>query len=111
MSTVSGWLAMLLAVLALAPGIVPGAMSLFGLGLSLLALIVSLSSVREKGKYYLRTTLIIVLIEIFLVNDSLRIWAQQPMPQAVRLTLYGIVLLVLVACTLVADRLVPEHHR
>jgi len=95
----------------MAPGIVPGAMALFGVGLALLALLLSLFSIKEKGKCYYKATLIIVLFGVFLVNDSLRIWAQLPMPQAVRLTLYGIVLLVLVASALVAEKLVTEHHR
>ena len=107
MSIVVGWLAIALALFGLAPSFVPGAFSVFGLLISLIALIVSVFSVKEKGRKYFTTTMIIVLVSVFLVNDGLRIWKPLEMPIYVKLTLYGIFFLVVMVCAFLVARLTP----
>lgn len=105
MSIAAGWLTIALALFALAPSFVPGAFSVFGLLISLVALIVSVFSVKEKGKKYFTITMIIVLISVFLVNDGLRIWQPLEMPSNIKLTLYGIFCFVVLVCTFFVARL------
>ena len=110
MSIVAGWLAIALALFALAPSFVPGAFSVFGLLISLVALMVSVFSVRKKGRKYFTTTMIIVLVSVFLVNDGLRIWKPLEMPIYVKLTLYGIFFLVAMVCAFLVARLAPVKN-
>lgn len=105
MSAIAGRMAIVLAVLALAPSIVPGAISMFGLIISMSALVLSLFSIRQKGDRYFRTTAVIVLGGVFLVNDGLRIWDPLPLPINVKLGLYGMTALVFSVCALIACRL------
>ena len=110
MSIVVGWLAIALALFGLAPSFVPGAFSVFGLLISLIALIVSVFSVKEKGRKYFTTTMIIVVVSVFLVNDGLRIWKPLEMPIYVKLTLYGIFFLVAMVCAFLVARLTPVKN-
>ena len=110
MSIVAGWLAIALALFGLAPSFVPGAFSVFGLLISLVALIVSVFSVKEKGRKYFTITMIVVLVSVFLVNDGLRIWKPLEMPIYVKLTLYGIFFLVAMVCTFLVARLAPMKN-
>lgn len=105
MSAIVGWAAIVLAILALVPSIVPGAISVFGLIISMSALVLSLFSIKKNGERYFRTTAIIVLAGVFLVNDGLRIWDPFPMPINIRLGLLGMAALVFAACALIAYRL------
>jgi len=105
MSMVAGWLAIALALFALAPSIVPGAFSVFGLLISLVALIVSVFSVKKKGKKYFTITMAIVFVSVFLVNDGLRIWKPLEMPINIKLTLYGIFFFVVMGCAFLVARL------
>ena len=74
-------------------------------GISLVALIASVFSVKKKGKKYFTITMVIVLINVFLVNDGLRIWQPLEMPINIKLTLYGIVCLVVLVCIFIVARL------
>ncbi len=107
MNMVIGWGAIVLALLALVPGIVPGAVSVFGVMISLLALALSLFSVKKCGKKYFRATAIIVLAGVFLLNDALRIWGALSLPLTIKLSLYGIVFLALGVCSAIARKLAP----
>lgn len=111
MSKWIGRLAVVVAIFALVPGILPGAVSLFGVMLSMLALVLSLFSIRKNGVGYFRVTVIIVIAGILLTNDALRVWAPIPMPLDVRLILYAMALFIVVICTLVAYRLRPLQGR
>jgi hypothetical protein len=111
MSTVAGWMAIALALCSLAPSFVPGAFSIIGMLMSMLALIISLFSVPKNGTRYFAAAMTIVLAGVVLVNDSLRIWARPPIPPAFRLTLYGTVFIVVAACFAAAWRLSPERRR
>lgn len=107
MGMVTGWLAIALALFALAPSIVPGAFSVFGLLISLIALIVSVFSVKEKGRKYFTITMIIVIVSVFLVNDGLRIWQPLEMPINMKLVLYGLFCFVVMVCAFLVARLAP----
>ena len=110
MSIVAGWLAIALALFALAPSFVPGAFSVFGLLISLVALIVSVFSVKEKGKKYFTITMTIVFFNVFLVNDGLRIWKPLEMPIYIKLSLYGIFYFVVMLCAFLVARLAPVKN-
>lgn len=99
-----GWISILLAILSLVPSIVPGAMSIFGLLISLIALIISVFSVRKQTSQYFLSTITIVIVGLFLVNDGLRIWDPLEMPITFKLVLYSIFLIVVVCCVLVVRK-------
>lgn len=105
MNHVVGWIAIGLAVLSLAPSIVPGAVSMMGLLMSLGALIISIFSVSSKGGKYFNITLIIVFSGVFLVNDALRVWDPLPMPINAKIAMYGVFSLVVVGCVFLARKL------
>jgi hypothetical protein len=94
-----------LALFAMVIGIVPGAVSLMGLAISMSAVLVSLFSIKKSRKKYFGVTIAIALASTFLVNAALRIWDPLPMPLDFKIGLYGIVLLVLGGCSLIAYRL------
>jgi len=102
---VAGWLAITVAVLSLLPSFVPGAASVIGLLMSLSALLISLFSVRNSGKRYMRIVVAIIIAGMLLVNDSLRIWARHAVPPAVWAVLLGIACAVIAICILIADRI------
>ena len=104
-SKLTGRAAVILAIFAIVPGFVPGAVSIFGLALSMLALVLSLFSVRQNGPKYTWITVVITTAGILLANDVLRVWSPVPMPVDLRLGLYALVLLVAIACILVAHTL------
>ncbi len=66
---VIGVFSILLAVLSALPSFVPGAMSIFGILLSLVALILSCFSTTEGKLKYLISVLIIVTFNIFIVSE------------------------------------------
>ena len=96
--TLTGWLAISLALFSLVPSIVPGALSIFGLMLALTALLISIVSVKTAGKRYFSVTLAIVVIGVLFVNDGLRLWSPLAMAGELRLTLYGISGLTIIGC-------------
>lgn len=109
MSRLGGWLAIGMALFAIGPSIVPGAFSMFGLMFSMLALIVSLFSIRKNGQRYFRATGAIAAASVLLVNDALRIWKPLPMPLSVKIGLYGLALCVALICAAIAWRLTPAQ--
>lgn len=95
---------MVLAILALVPGIVPGAISVFALGLSVLAMLLSLFSARASGPRYAWTTAGVTLAGVLLTNATLLVWDTAQMPFEIRLGGYALVLFTAVACILIARR-------
>ena len=69
-----GWFSIVIAILALAPSVVPGTMSVLAFFLSLSVLIISISTIKTAGVFYFKTTAIIVFIEMLIVNDYLRLY-------------------------------------
>lgn len=102
---IAGLLAVTLAILSLVPSFVPGAVSVIGLLMSLLALLLSLFSIRKRGQRYFRAVLGIVVIGMLLVNDSLRIWATHPIPMGVQAVLVALAGIIIAACVLMARKL------
>jgi hypothetical protein len=105
MSKIIGWIAIVVSIFALLPSIVPGAFSLFGLMLSVVAMVLSLFSVKRNGQRYVKATALTVAANVFVVNDALRIWEPLPMPLLIRLGLYGLMLAVLLICITIAYKL------
>jgi hypothetical protein len=105
MSRLAGWTAITVALFALVPSYVPGAISLFGLMFSLVALALSIFSIKKSGEKYFQATGIIVIGNVLLINDALRVWEPIPMPLYIKLSLYGAVLVVVIICALIAYRL------
>jgi hypothetical protein len=105
MRTFAGWIAIALALFAAAFNLVPGAVSMMGLLVSLIALAASLASVSTGHDKLFRATAIIVVLTVLLVNDALRIWDPLPVPWDVKLGLYAIVAVALALCGLAARRL------
>ncbi len=105
MGKMAGYLAILLGMLSFAPSIVPGAFSLFGLVLSLVALLVSLFSVRANGRHYFVASRFITVSGILLVNDALRLWRPFDLPVRTKLVMYGASLFVILGGTLAAAKL------
>lgn len=73
-----GWFSIVLAALSLGISIVPGALSIMAFFLSLLALMFSIIPIKSSGRYYFKTTAIIVAIGMLITNDYLRIYASLP---------------------------------
>jgi hypothetical protein len=105
MSMMAGWMAIVLVLFATVISIVPGAISVAGLVISMLAVVVSLFSIKKHGRKYFGATISLALVGIFLVNDGLRIWSSLPLPINIKIGLYGVALLVLAVCSLAAYRL------
>lgn len=105
MKNAIGWLAIVLAVLSLAPSLVPGAMSIMGLLASLGALIISVFSVSHGIKKHFNITLIIVVLGVFFINDALRVWESITIPINVKLTMYSLFGLVVLGSIFYANKL------
>lgn len=105
MSVVTGWSATILALLAVVVSFGPGATSMIGLAMSLMALLLSLFSVKVNGKKYFRLTAFFVIAGALVVNDALRIWEPLPMPLDFRLSVYAILVLVTTLCFIAANKL------
>ncbi len=76
---------------------------MLGMLVSLIALIISVFSVRKAGKIFFKATVTIVVGGVFLVNDGLRIWSPLEMPVHVKLFLYGIAFFVVMVCIFFAS--------
>lgn len=105
MKVIIGWVAIILAILSLAPSIVPGAVSVMGLLISLGALIISVFSISVGHKNYFNITLAITFFDVFFVNDALRIWGSLPSLINAKITMYGLFFLVVFACLFFATKL------
>ncbi len=104
-----GWSAVLLAVFALLPSSLPGAMSVIGCLISLAALILSVGSVRHHSLSYVHLTLLLVLVGIFVINDGLRLGSPINIPFHFKFSLYGLALIVVVGCLYVAKAIEPTN--
>lgn len=100
-----GRVAVALAVLALLPAFVPGAMSLIGLLVSASAVILSLFSVRRCGRKYFVGALIVFVAGVLLINASLRVWASTGTPVELRVGLYALASVIAALCMWIASRL------
>lgn len=78
---------------------------MFGLLISLAALIVAVFSVRKTGMRFFKVTMAIVIIGVFFVNDGLRMWNPLEMPINMKLSLYGISFFVVIGCAFCANAL------
>ena len=99
MRVIIGVFSIILVVLSLAPNIVPGAMSIIGLGLTLFALVLSVFSV-QKGKYlYFNVTLALAVFAILVANDTTRVyWAMPGVSAGFKVGVYLFSLAVIVGC-------------
>lgn len=91
-----GWFSIVLAFLALAPSLIPGALSLLAFYLSLVSLIISITTIKSFGIIYFKRTSIIVGFGMLIINDYLRIYGSLP-PQSTwveKMSLYGIYLII-----------------
>ena len=101
-----GWLAVILSVFSLAPSYVPGAISLLGLLVSLLALVLSLASITANQRLYFTVVLVIVLVGLFLVNDTLRLYGGIPrVPLHFKIVIYAAAVFLIIICAGVSRRL------
>lgn len=91
-----------MAVFALVPSLIPGAMSIIGCFISLAALILAVGSVRHHSLSYVHATLLLVLVGMFVINDGLRLASFKNMPLHFKFFLYGLALVVVVGCLSVA---------
>jgi hypothetical protein len=98
MSTIIGWLSILSGLLAMVVNLAPGGVgSLIGLMCSLLAVFLSLFSVRRQGPKYFGVTLILAAASILLLNHALNVVDPLAMPLGIRIGLYGFVVAALAA--------------
>ena len=89
MKKIIGIVSVILAVLSLLPSIVPGAVSVMGLFISMGALVISIFSISRGDRYYFIITLFIVFFGVFFINDALRIWNSLPIPINAKLAMYA----------------------
>lgn len=83
-----GSLAIIIALFALLPSFIPGAMSIIGAGISLFAVFLAIFTT-QKHMYWFYATLCICLIGLLLVNDLLRIWMDPiDLPLKIKLMAY-----------------------
>lgn len=88
---VLGWMCIIIEVLVLAPSFVPGAMSALASFITLLMLAISINTIKAGNLFYFRVTAIISGINIFIVNDSLRLYGSLPQVSwAFQVILYSI---------------------
>lgn len=99
-----GWFTVIIAVLALLPNLMPGAVSLFGLLLSLIALLLSALSTKEGGKAFFKTTMVITAIAILLVNDTLRLWGAIETQIMIKVFLYIMIFVAYVLSLLIVKK-------
>jgi hypothetical protein len=101
-----GWLSIVLAILALAPSVVPGAMSVLALYVVIFALIISIITIKSGTAFYFKLTAIISAIGIFIVNDALRLYGSLPQSSGLlKLSVYSIFIII---CVL-ANRYAKTH--
>ncbi|ASD69269.1 hypothetical protein [Pseudoalteromonas piscicida] len=75
-----GWFVVGLSALALAPGVVPGSMSVLAFYLSLALLLISLFTISSTNHRHFQLTAIIVGVGMLVLNDYLRVVMPSPEP-------------------------------
>lgn len=95
---ISGLFAIILSILSVLPSLVPGIISLFGLFISVLALLLSAFSANNGKSVYFKITLILVSLNILLVNDFLKLWEPSSAPLLVKSASYFILSLIYYMC-------------
>ena len=75
---VLGWISIIVAILVLAPSIVPGAFSILASHVALLALLLSITTIKSGNIFYFKSTAIISAVGLFIVNDGLRLYGSLP---------------------------------
>ena len=110
MRKIVGVISVVLVVLSLGPNIVPGAMSLIGLVITLFALVMSVFSV-EKGKsVFFKVTLVFSAVGILAVNDTMRIYGAIPgVPVEFKVGVYFFLLVVIAGCIYSVKKLLREE--
>ena len=78
LTKLTGWTAITLALLALAPSFVPGVMSIFGYLLSLVALLLAIFTIKPQQVAYFKATALIVGLGMLVVNPTLRLYDALP---------------------------------
>ena len=73
-----GWISIVVSLFILAPSFVPGAMSILASYIALLALLTSIVTIKNGNLFYFKTTAIVSAINIFIVNDGLRLYGSLP---------------------------------
>ena len=99
-----GWFTVILAVLALFPSLMPGAVSLFGLLLSLIALLLSTLSVKKGTTVFFKITMVTTAIVILLVNDTLRLWGAIETPILIKVFLYIMIFIAYVLSVMIVKK-------
>ena len=106
MRVIIGVISVVLAMLSLAPNIVPGAMSIIGLGFTLLALVLSVFSVEKGRLLYFNITLFLSAVGILVVNDTVRVYGAIPgVSVGFKVGVYLFSLVVIVGCVYSVKRL------
>ncbi len=96
----------MISIFSLAPSVVPGAMSLIGLLISIFALVLSVFSVAKGRRGYFIATLITVIFGMLVANDTLRLWgAFSGVPVQLKLPAYSVFFLSVIGCMLWANKL------
>tara|TARA_R110002153_G_scaffold6556_28_gene30191 strand:- start:6228 stop:6569 length:342 start_codon:yes stop_codon:yes gene_type:complete len=73
-----GWISIVVSILILAPSFVPGAMSFLASYIALLTILVSITTIKSGCTFYFKTTAIISAVNVFVVNDGLRLYGSLP---------------------------------
>jgi len=100
-----GWFTVILAIFALLPNLMPGAVSLFGLLLSLIVLLLSTLSVKKGNAAFFKVTMVITAIVILFVNDTLRLWGSIETPILIKVFLYITICIIYVLSALIVIKI------
>lgn len=91
-----GWCGVILAIFSLLPSLVPGALSMIGFFISLIALFISILSTKAGNVFYLKAASFIVAIGMLFINDSLRIVGSlEHISWPSKLFIYGVYLFII----------------
>ena len=96
LTKLTGWTAITLALLALAPSFVPGVMSIFGYLLSLVALLLAIFTIKPQQVAYFKATALIVGLGMLVVNPTLSLYALPEPGLTYKLFAYGLFVLLCV---------------
>lgn len=102
MRVVAGWAAIVLVLFATVMSIGPGATSMIASVISMLAVVLSLFSIRKKGRKFFGVTIALALIDTFFLNAWSNIWSPPHMPLNMKIGMYVFVLLVFAICFVIA---------
>jgi hypothetical protein len=102
---VLGWVAIVFSILALAPSVVPGGMSVLALYIVIPSLIVSIITIESGSVFYFKSTAIISAIGIFIVNDGLRLYGSlAKSPLIYKLSVYSIFIIICLLASFYAKK-------